>query len=243
MVSRVERIRFTVLVDDRIGEVSEGLVPAFGLSIYVETSGGYSILFDTGPSPRVLEHNSRVLLGNKLSAVSAIVISHLHGDHAGGVGYACEVCGRARLYSVRGSSRVFRRFRCDVVEVSDVEKVAPSIYVISLPGGYVPEVSLVIDVEDFGPVMFVGCCHTGVTEAVKYVSSVLGRGVKALIGGFHLAGASERYVEGVVRWLTSRGVSVLCPLHCSGEVVVEVCKRLCSWALIDAYLGSTYVLP
>ncbi len=47
------------------------------------SSPGFKVLFDTGPSPRLLRRNAAVLDVN-LSTVDAAVLSHLHLDHTGG---------------------------------------------------------------------------------------------------------------------------------------------------------------
>lgn len=54
-----------------------------GLSFWIETSQG-SVLFDTGQTPSVLLHNL-ALLGRSLTELDAIVLSHAHYDHTGGL--------------------------------------------------------------------------------------------------------------------------------------------------------------
>ncbi len=59
-----------------------GLIAEWGLSILVETDN-CNVLLDTGMSFSVV-HNAQ-LLGIDLSSIDAIVLSHAHGDHTGGL--------------------------------------------------------------------------------------------------------------------------------------------------------------
>lgn len=54
-----------------------------GLSFYIETGQG-RVLFDTGQTSAVLLHNM-ALLGIAPSEVDAVVLSHAHNDHTGGL--------------------------------------------------------------------------------------------------------------------------------------------------------------
>ena len=77
----------TILVDNR-GAL--GLVTEHGLSLHIRTAG-QTVLFDTGQSD-ACTNNSRAL-GLDLSQLDAIVLSHGHYDHTGGL---CSVLGLAR---------------------------------------------------------------------------------------------------------------------------------------------------
>ena len=77
----------TILVDNR-GAL--GLVTEHGLSLHIRTAG-QTVLFDTGQSDACV-NNSRSL-GLDLSQLDAIVLSHGHYDHTGGL---CSVLGLAR---------------------------------------------------------------------------------------------------------------------------------------------------
>jgi len=54
-----------------------------GLAFWIETAHG-SVLFDTGQTAAVLSHNL-ALLGLKPQNLSAVVLSHAHYDHTGGM--------------------------------------------------------------------------------------------------------------------------------------------------------------
>ena len=72
--------RITVLVENTAG--GRGLLAEHGLSFWIELSGK-RILFDTGQG-KVLSGNAR-LLGIRLEMMDAIVLSHGHYDHTGGL--------------------------------------------------------------------------------------------------------------------------------------------------------------
>lgn len=82
----------TILVDNR-GAL--GLVTEHGLSLHIRTAG-QTVLFDTGQSDACV-NNSRSL-GLDLSQLDAIVLSHGHYDHTGGLCAVLGLARRAELY-------------------------------------------------------------------------------------------------------------------------------------------------
>jgi len=87
-------VRITILVDDHPGR--EGLLTEHGFSLWIE-SGGRRILFDTGQG-KALEPNARAL-GIDLSETDAIVLSHGHDDHTGGLAAALARGRKAEVFS------------------------------------------------------------------------------------------------------------------------------------------------
>ena len=73
-----------------------GILAEHGLSYWLDT-GSARVLFDTGASGLVLENNARVL-GIDLSKADAIVLSHGHIDHVGGLETALRLIPDAPLY-------------------------------------------------------------------------------------------------------------------------------------------------
>lgn len=70
-----------------------------GISMLVRACGQekeYCVLYDTGLSEELLAHNVN-LLGVDLQSVDAIVLSHGHWDHAGGLIWALESIGKSNL--------------------------------------------------------------------------------------------------------------------------------------------------
>ena len=85
--------RITVLVENTAG--GQGLLAEHGLSFWIEI-GSRRILFDTGQS-EILFHNAQVL-GIDLGTVDAIVLSHGHYDHVGGLRRMLEMAPAVPVY-------------------------------------------------------------------------------------------------------------------------------------------------
>ncbi len=87
-----DAIRITVLVDNR---AAPGLAAEHGLSLWVEAGGG-RILFDTGQGG-ALAGNARAL-GADLASANAVVLSHGHFDHTGGLPHALAASAGAEVF-------------------------------------------------------------------------------------------------------------------------------------------------
>jgi 7,8-dihydropterin-6-yl-methyl-4-(beta-D-ribofuranosyl)aminobenzene 5'-phosphate synthase len=76
-------MKLTCLVND-VARPGVGLQEEHGLSFLIETHNEEQALFDAGGSAEALLHNAQAL-GVDLANLSAMVISHSHGDHTGGM--------------------------------------------------------------------------------------------------------------------------------------------------------------
>jgi 7,8-dihydropterin-6-yl-methyl-4-(beta-D-ribofuranosyl)aminobenzene 5'-phosphate synthase len=88
-----EEFHITILMENSVQ--LRGLVAEHGLSFHLQF-GRHSVLFDAGQSDRLL-HNARQLELN-LEQLDAIVLSHGHFDHCGGLKAAWSLAPRCRLH-------------------------------------------------------------------------------------------------------------------------------------------------
>ena len=176
-----------------------GLQTEAGVSYLIETDRS-KILFDVGfnrgsgdPSP--LMHNMQAL-GIGLDDFDAIVISHNHADHVGGMGWA-----RHRTFSL-GTEQVdlpIQRVFTPVpmtypgltpVHAKDPTAIAEGVATTgTIPRqlfiGWVEEQALVVNVAGRGLVMIVGCGHQTVPKLVSRTQAVFSEPLYGLVGGLH----------------------------------------------------------
>ena len=89
----IQNIRITTLVENTVSGV--GLLAEHGLSFWIEY-GDKRILFDTGQS-NIFIKNAKVL-GIDLTDTDAIVLSHGHYDHTGGLTAVLDIAAKAKVY-------------------------------------------------------------------------------------------------------------------------------------------------
>ena len=86
--------RITVLVENAASET--GLLAEHGLSVWIETAHG-RYLFDTGQGPALVPNARR--LGIPLDQADAVILSHGHYDHTGGLAHVMNRKGRTRIHA------------------------------------------------------------------------------------------------------------------------------------------------
>ena len=89
-------MKITCLVDDRAPSGS-GYTAEHGASFLIESAGRH-VLFDTGQSGSALLHNLAAL-GMEPDKIEALIISHAHNDHTGGLPTLLEQVSGLPLYA------------------------------------------------------------------------------------------------------------------------------------------------
>ena len=87
------KVRITVLVENSVH--LRGLRAEHGLAWHIQF-GPHAVLFDTGQTELLIDNAAA--LGVSLDALDAVVLSHGHYDHTGGLAAVLEQSPRARLF-------------------------------------------------------------------------------------------------------------------------------------------------
>ena len=210
-----EEITITILYDNYSWR--SGLETAWGFSALIDY-GGQRVLFDTGGSGQLLLRNmSR--LGVDPGSIQAVVLSHGHGDHTGGLPALISAGARPILYVPSALSASYRqRFgsTIKVVTTHPGQKIGERIYTTGEVSGYPPEQALVLD-HSRGLVVITGCAHPGVEHMVRAAKKQLHERPYLVLGGFHLTAASEKQINAVINELQALGIIRAGPCHCSGD--------------------------
>lgn len=70
-------------------------------------------------------------------------------------------------------------------------------------------------VEDVGCIVITGCCHAGLINTLNHVKRLAGVDtIYGFVGGTHLVGRSDEYVEKTINGLI--GLQLISPCHCTG---------------------------
>jgi len=212
----------------------------------LETSWGFSclltlnettILFDTGGDGKLLLRNMEKL-GIDPREIDIIVLSHIHGDHVGGLDEVLEADGDAVVYLPASFPESFKGWVRDlareVVEVEEATLICGCAASTGpMRGGGVDEEALIINTPK-GLVVVTGCAHPGVVRMVERAMNLTGLGVRLVVGGFHLAGRSDEAIMGIVESFQRLGVEMVAPTHCSGETA----RRMFQSAYGDGYIEA-----
>lgn len=210
-----------------------------GLGKQYKTGWGFScligenLLFDTGPDCRALSFNM-AKLGIRPESLEAIVISHEHDDHSGGLWKLCGTASKARIFHCPRSGREFlskiQKLKNAHSPVRKRLKIEEKVFSTgSMPGMHrgkpIVEQSLVLK-GDGGLIVITGCAHPGLLFVVRHVKKLFPvLPVRALIGGFHLKDSSEQEIKRICLELKTEGIRRIVTGHCTGDKATRIFSK------------------
>jgi 7,8-dihydropterin-6-yl-methyl-4-(beta-D-ribofuranosyl)aminobenzene 5'-phosphate synthase len=214
-MDNVNSITLTVVYDNR--STDSRLGTAWGFACLIET-GATTILFDTGGDGQLLMENLSTL-GIDPQAIDAVVLSHIHNDHTGGLDRLLATNDHLTVYLPRSFPASFKeRIHNPIVEVSEPVTIADHIRSTGELGTAIVEQALLIE-TGCGLIVLTGCAHPGIVEIVREAEAF--GNVDLVMGGFHLADYGTAEVEGVIANLKRSGVQRAAPSHCTGDQAIE----------------------
>ncbi len=218
---------------------TEGVRTAHGFACVVRADGR-TVLFDTGGSGQILLENMAAL-GIDVVEVEAVVLSHMHWDHMGGLDAVLAANPEVTVYAPAAFSANFLRDLRGraraVVETAEARLLSGGVWtsdVLQLP---LVEQALYVETAE-GLVVVTGCAHPGVVELARSARRATGGQVHAVLGGFHMVGMDRAGIERAIRGLKDLGVQLVGASHCSGDRAREAMREAFGDGYLDIGVGA-----
>ncbi len=229
-------LRLTVLYDNV--PFDENLQIEWGFACLVQ-GAEKTILFDTGTEGAILLSNMKKA-GFSPDTVDAIVLSHPHQDHTGGLATLLDRRPGLPVYFLSSFPEGIQRFAAKgrPVLVDKPVQICPWMHSSGTVDGAVREEALVVETRK-GLVIVTGCAHPGIVEMVQQIKSVFHQTILLVMGGFHLIDKSPDALATTARNLRSLGVVCMGASHCSGSEAMKVFKNVWKERYIPVGAGKT----
>ena len=233
----VKNLEITVVYDNN--PYKEGLETAWGFSCLVRGTEK-TILFDTGgDGSRLLKNMGK--LGIPPEEIDVIVLSHIHGDHVGGLRSVLERNPDVIVYLPKSFPDEFKSdvkgYGAKAVEVREPSNIFENVYSTGELGTWIKEQSLIIKVEK-GIIVITGCAHPGIVEIVKRAKDLVKDDVLLVMGGYHLGGKGKGEIEEIIKGFKKLGVRYVGPCHCIGDKARQLFEQEYQENYIDMGVGK-----
>jgi len=222
----------------------KGLETSWGFTCLVE-GPDTTLLFDTGNNGDILISNLQQLRRDP-KAVRAVVLSHFHSDHTGGLEVFLERNPEVAVYMPASFPENFQKavagLGASVVTVSGPQQLMDRTYSTGEMGKAIREQALVLDTRD-GLVVITGCAHPGVVDIAERAKAEFKKDLYLVMGGFHLSGWRPEEIQGVIRRLQELGVRKVAPSHCTGDRAIRMFREAWGEDFVHGGLGAWIEIP
>jgi len=239
----VKNLTITVVYDNN--PYKQELETDWGFAAFI-TGTNKTILFDTGGGRLLLDNMQKLAI--EPDCVEIIVLSHIHGDHTGGLGSFLEKNSNVTIYLPKSFPKKFkdnaRNSGAKIIEVNPIrskasisngveesEQICENVYSTGQLGKWIKEQSLIIR-TDKGLVVITGCAHPGIVNIVNKAKELMKDDILLVMGGFHLEWATKGRIEKIISAFKQLGVHYVGPCHCSGHK---------ARSLFEKHFGSNYI--
>jgi 7,8-dihydropterin-6-yl-methyl-4-(beta-D-ribofuranosyl)aminobenzene 5'-phosphate synthase len=206
----------TIVYDNET--LMEELTPDWGFSCFIEGTEK-RILFDAGGDGSILLSNMEKLKIEP-QTIDAIVLSHIHGDHTGGLWELLKATKGVVVYAPSSFPDEFAK-RVEsmggrYIAVEGAVEICEDVFLTGELGEAIKEQSLCIKTEK-GLVVITGCAHPGIVHIVETAKKQFQAVPYMVFGGFHLLSHAPKDITQIVQKFRELGVEHAGPCHCSGE--------------------------
>ncbi len=218
----------------------ENLQIGWGFSAFIDGTEK-NILFDTGGNGPLLLSNMEKL-GIDPGNIDIILLSHIHGDHTGGLDSILERNPECTVYLPQAFPAQFKEAtsaKCrEVISVNAPAAVCEGVWSTGQLGTWIKEQSLVIDSKE-GLIVITGCAHPGILNIAKHAKEYFNKDIYLLIGGFHLEYTPSIKVKNIIKELKKTGVRKVAPSHCTGRGATELFRQAWGKDFMDLSCGAS----
>ena len=241
VVPALSELAITIVHDNN--PCADSVKTAWGFSAFV-TGPEKTILFDTGGDGTLLLENMAKLQIDP-GKVDLVVLSHIHGDHTGGLTGLLKANSRVQVFLPGSFPAKFKTavqgHGVAVVEISEPREVCRNVSTTGILGRRIKEQALIIHTQR-GLVVLTGCAHPGIARIVKEVRRLHEASILLVIGGFHLEWATKGRVRSIITAFQSYGIHYVAPTHCSGDKARRLFQQDFGPGYVDAGVGKTITL-
>jgi 7,8-dihydropterin-6-yl-methyl-4-(beta-D-ribofuranosyl)aminobenzene 5'-phosphate synthase len=205
-----------------------------------------TILFDTGGDGYTLLGNMRQL-GVDPAEIDIVLLSHIHGDHTGGLRAFLEKNSHVVVYLPGSFPENFKKtvisLGARVEKVVEARELFPGAYTTGELGDGIKEQALALKTTE-GLVVITGCAHPGIVNMVRKAREITDEDrVYLVVGGFHLSGEPPSRIESIAKELRLLSVKKIAPCHCSGDEARKLFKQEYGADYIECGVGKRITLP
>jgi len=227
----VKKLTITVTYDNN--PYKQGLETAWGFAASI-TGAEKTILFDTGGNGSLLLNNMQKL-EIEPNSIDIVVLSHIHGDHTGGLGSFLEKNPNVTIYIPESFPKRFKNNAqargATIVDVNEPMKICEDVYSTGQLGKWIKEQSLIVR-TDKGLIVITGCAHPGIVNIVNTAKDLVKDDILLVMGGFHLEWATKGKIEKIISTFKQWHVRYAGPCHCSGDK---------ARSLFEKHFGKNYI--
>jgi len=229
--------RLTILFDNN--SYDDRLKSSWGFACLIEL-GEKTVLFDTGGDGNILLHNMMVLNKNP-RAIEVVVLSHIHGDHTGGLWSILREKPALVVYIPESFPEAFgqkvEHYGARVFRVRSSLEILPGVWSTGEMDHGIKEQSLIID-SPKGSILITGCAHPGIVNIIEHSGKIARKNIDMVIGGWHLSSTGDREIKGILAAFRRMGIRRVAPCHCTGDRAMAMFKSEYGENFVRVGVGS-----